>query len=184
VWRAFELRPEPVPTLDPGGDYLTRIWRDAVYPLAEKLGMRLSLPPVQPRSRKAHETARWAAEKGRFDDVNEEIFRAFFQRGEDIGNVDILMRIVSELGLDPEELRTALQNSRFEADVKNDEVEAANLGIHGIPAFAADRRLLVTGVQTAESLAELVQRAQMAKALDSTFDPIGHLPLRHSRRDE
>ena len=52
-WRAFELRPEPEPTLDPDGAYLHRAWGQSVYPLAEQRGMTLRLPPVQPRSRKA-----------------------------------------------------------------------------------------------------------------------------------
>lgn len=37
VWRAFELRPEPHPALDPRGEYLTRVWESSVYPLAERL---------------------------------------------------------------------------------------------------------------------------------------------------
>ena len=57
IWRAFELRPEPVPTLDPKGDYLERVWGSSVYPLAERLGMTMKLPPLQPRSRLAHEAA-------------------------------------------------------------------------------------------------------------------------------
>ncbi|MDQ3803335.1 MAG: hypothetical protein M3416_05715 [Acidobacteriota bacterium] len=51
VWRAFELRPEPVPALDPNGEYLRRVWRSSVYPLAEWLGVTMRPPPVQPRSR-------------------------------------------------------------------------------------------------------------------------------------
>jgi len=49
VSRAFQLRPEPVPTLDPSGEYLNRIWRDAVYSLAERVGMTIGLyflPPL------------------------------------------------------------------------------------------------------------------------------------------
>ena len=49
-WRAFELRPEPAPTLDPNGEYLHRVWNQSVYPMAEQRGMVLRLPPVQPRS--------------------------------------------------------------------------------------------------------------------------------------
>ena len=33
-WRAFELRPDPVPTLKPEDPYLPAIWRKAVYPLS------------------------------------------------------------------------------------------------------------------------------------------------------
>ena len=38
VWRAFELRPEPVATLDPRGEYLQRVWENSVYLMAERLG--------------------------------------------------------------------------------------------------------------------------------------------------
>ena len=52
-WRAYKLRSDPVPTLDPDGDYLHRVWNASVYPMARAFGMTLRLPPVQPRSRKA-----------------------------------------------------------------------------------------------------------------------------------
>ncbi len=39
VWRAFELLTDPVPTLDPDGDYLHKVWAASVYPLAEHLGI-------------------------------------------------------------------------------------------------------------------------------------------------
>ena len=32
-WQAFELRPDPVPTLDPNGNYLRDVWERAVYPM-------------------------------------------------------------------------------------------------------------------------------------------------------
>lgn len=35
-WKAFELRPEPAPLLDPRGAYLARVWSEAVYPLARE----------------------------------------------------------------------------------------------------------------------------------------------------
>ena len=38
IWRAFELRPEPAPTLPPDGEYLHRVWNSSVYPRAESLG--------------------------------------------------------------------------------------------------------------------------------------------------
>ena len=81
VWRAFELRPEPVATLDPRGEYLQRVWKNSVYPMAERLGMTMKLPPVQPRSRLAHEAAHWAREQGRFDDYHAAVFRAFLKEG-------------------------------------------------------------------------------------------------------
>lgn len=36
VWRAFELRPEPVATLDPRGEYLQHVWENSVYPIGRE----------------------------------------------------------------------------------------------------------------------------------------------------
>jgi predicted DsbA family dithiol-disulfide isomerase len=160
VWRAFELRPEPIPTLDPKGEYLRRAWRNSVYPLAEKLGMRMTLPPVQPRSRLAHEASHWARRQGRFDDYHAAIFRAFFERGEDIGKIGILASLASELGLEDESLRHALESRELENSVLDDEREARTLGVGGVPAFAAEGSVALTGVQSLESLQKLVDRVR------------------------
>lgn len=157
IWRAFELRPEPVPTLDPKGDYLQRAWSTSVYPLAERLGVTMRLPPVQPRTRLAHEAAHWARSQGRFDDYHDEIFRAFFERGEDIGDVDVLIALALELGLDSHSLRQALITHEFAASVLADEREAARLGVSGVPAFIANRKAALSGVQPVENLRKLVE---------------------------
>lgn len=160
VWRAFELRPEPVPTLDPRGAYLERVWNSSVYPLAAQLGMPMKLPPVQPRSRLAHEAAKWAATVGRFDDFNVAVFRAFFERGEDIGDREVLAQLAANLGLDADALRRACDARAFEARVIADEREARELGISGVPAFVASaatgRRAALSGVQSVAGLQLLV----------------------------
>jgi predicted DsbA family dithiol-disulfide isomerase len=49
-----------VELLDPHGEYLTHAWRDHIYPLAAKMNLPMKMPPLQPRSRLAHEAAKWA----------------------------------------------------------------------------------------------------------------------------
>ena len=181
VWRAFELRPEPVPTLDPGGEYLTRVWRDAVYPIAERLGVTMRLPPVQPRSRRAHEAARWARRQGRFEVYNAAVFRAFFERGEDIGDTEALARLASDLQLDEAGLRSALERREFEDDVLADERAAESLGVTGVPAFIADRRAMLFGVQPVATLQEMIARVR-ATAENQTSAPLSQLPLRITRQ--
>jgi predicted DsbA family dithiol-disulfide isomerase len=163
VWRAFELRPEPIPTLDPKGEYLRRAWRNSVYPLAEKLGMRMTLPPVQPRSRLAHEASHWARRQGSFDDYHAAIFRALFERGEDIGKIGILASLASELGLEGESLRHVLESRELENSVLDDEREARALGVGGVPAIAAEGSVALTGVQSLESLRQLVGRVRAVR---------------------
>lgn len=152
VRRAFELRPDPVPTLDPQGEYLTRVWRESVYPLAARLGMPIRLPPVQPRSRLAHEAARFAATAGELRRFHAETFRAFFERGEDIGNISVLVTLAEEVGLDGDQLRHDLDSHRFAAEVEADEDLAGQLDVHAVPSYVLNRRRMVTGVKSPAEL--------------------------------
>lgn len=154
-WRAFELRPDPVPTLDPGGEYIQMAWLRSVFPLAGKLGVKMRIPPVQPRSRLAHESAAWARTQGKFDEMNEAIFRAFFERGEDIGKVDVLVKLAASAALDGAALRESLEKHEHLQEVVEDESLAARYGLGGVPAFVSGDRA-TTGVQTEKSLEQLL----------------------------
>jgi predicted DsbA family dithiol-disulfide isomerase len=142
--------------IDPNSDYLRRVWSDSVAPLAERLGVTMSFPPVKPRTKLAHEAAHWARAQGRFDDYHYEIFRAFFERGEDIGDVEVLIALARKLSLDSDSLRQALASHEFLETVVGDERDAARLGVTGVPAFIANRKAALSGVQPIENLTSLV----------------------------
>src|SRR5262245_24646113 len=80
-WRPFELRPYPNPTLRPEDDYLPRVWHKSVYPMAERLGIAITLPTVspQPYSHLAFEGAWYARAHGRAEQYHDAVLRAFFQ---------------------------------------------------------------------------------------------------------
>jgi predicted DsbA family dithiol-disulfide isomerase len=162
LWRAFELRPEPVPLPDPKGDYLQNIWTNSVRPMAERLGVTMKMPPVKPRTRLTHEAAHWARAQDRFEDYHEEVFRAYFERGEDIGDVDVLIAIAVGLNLDSQSLRSALLSHELVTSVLSDEGEAARLGLSGVPAFVANRKAALTGVQPVENLRQLIESVRQA----------------------
>ena len=138
-WRAFELRPEPVPTLPPHGDYLVDIWDRAVYPMARERGMKLKLPPVQPRSRLALEAAEQARAEGKFDLMHRAIFRAFFEEGRDIGQIETLLDLGEGCGLERAALAEALTSGKHRAHVLADERLAVELGVSGVPAMLLRR---------------------------------------------
>ena len=171
-WRAYELRPDPVPTLDPDGAYLHRVWNQSVYPMARERGMTLRLPPVQPRSRKAHEATAFARAEGRFDAMNEALFRAFFAEGRDIGDPDLLVAVGREAGLDADGLARALAEGRFTAEVLADEAEARRLPLSGVPALAVspgkgltEHGYLLQGAQRYEVVAAAVERVMRGPLL-------------------
>ena len=161
-WRSFELRPEPEPTLDPHAEYLHRVWGQSVYPMAEERGLTLTLPPVQPRSRKAHEAAEFAREAGLLDAMNRALFKAFFEDGRDLADPEVLMDIGRSVGLDENGLREALASGRYEVRVLDDEHLARQIGISGVPALivtAGAQAYLVSGAQPYETVKDVIERA-------------------------
>ena len=132
---AFELRPDPVPLLDPQGEYIQEHWRNRVAPMAAERGLVMNIPPVQTRTRRAHETAAFARAHQRFAPVDRALFRLFFERGEDINDPEVLGRIVQEAGLNPEELRMALGTRAFAEAVDADLELATRLGIRSVPTM-------------------------------------------------
>ncbi len=165
-WRAFELRPEPEPTLPPRGEYLLDIWERAVYPMARDRGMKLTLPPVQPRSRLALEAAEFATAQGKFDELHRALFRAFFEEGRDIGDLEVLLSIGHSVGLEAEEMRDSLKTGKYRASVLEDEALAATFGLSGVPALLVrgdgillDSARVLTGAQPYVLLRDAISRA-------------------------
>ncbi len=160
-WRAFELRPDPRPTLDPDGEYLHRVWNDSVYPMSTARGMTLKLPPVQPRSRLALEAAEYAKQRGAFEGLHRAIFRAFFEQGREIGDMAVLKELAVGCGLDPDDMEQALGAGRFTAKVLDDQKSAARIGVTGVPALVIEARgkaMLVPGAQPYRSLKRALEQ--------------------------
>lgn len=114
-WRAYELRPEPVPTLRPEDPYLPAIWRQSVYPLAERLGVPIKLPSwsPQPRTRKAFELLAMAKERGLGHRYSILVLKAFFQQDRNIGDDEVLIDLAADAGLARDEARRALRSGAY-----------------------------------------------------------------------
>ena len=163
-WRAYELRPDPVPTLDPVGEYLRDIWARAVYPMAFARAMKLQLPPVQPRSRKAFEATEYARDRGKADAMRHAIFAAFFAEGRDIGDPQVLGEIAESVDIHPTGLLRALSGNVYTERVIRDEEEAAEMGLSGVPAMLlkpdkqGERPVLISGAQPYDAVRAIIER--------------------------
>ncbi len=147
-----------MPTLDPDGDYLVSAWQNHVYPLAAKMNMPLKKPPIQPRSRLAHEAAKWAEGQGCFEEYHLALFHAFFEYGKDIGDIEILKGLAADLKLDAKSLYTALENGDYTEMVLDDQNKSVQAGVRAVPAFVVNGKVEAAGVQTAGRLHEILFR--------------------------
>jgi predicted DsbA family dithiol-disulfide isomerase len=64
------------------------------------------------------------------------------------------------MALEGDDLREALDNDLHLENVLADEREAKKLGLSGVPAFIANRKIALSGVQSLDSLQKLVEHAR------------------------
>ena len=177
-WHPLELRPEPVPLESAESAARHTTWKETIEPLAFERGAPIRMPRVSARSRLAFEAACWAADRGYFDDVHRALFAGYFMRGEDIGDIDTLVRVLSSHIDDADELRHALESGWYANRVERHKAMAARLGVDGVP-FTVVSRVEVPEERSAQAHA----RAHVSTALGNPLHrPValrGVAPLGH-----
>ncbi|WP_411352019.1 DsbA family protein [Leisingera aquaemixtae] len=155
---APQLRPDPVPTLRPEDPYLPAVWQRSVYPLAERLGQKITLPTVspQPRSALVFEGFAFASDHGRGHEYTLAVFNAFFAEDRDIGDIEVLAALAEAAGLDGAALRQALQDGRYRARHAEALREAEAQQIKAVPTIVIGTTR-IEGMPTAEGLRNALQ---------------------------
>lgn len=176
-WRfgAFELDP----TVPPGGAD-ARAYLEARYdaaavrsihrrlaevaaadglPLADLEGVR-----VRPNTFAAHRLMTAALAEGARTQwaLADELFRAYWVDGRDVGDLDVLAEAGAAAGLDEARIRALLAGDEYGAAVRREERAAQAAGIHAVPTFVFGGYTAVSGAQPVEVLARTVRSALAA----------------------
>jgi predicted DsbA family dithiol-disulfide isomerase len=93
------------------------------------------------------------------EEVVSAIYDAYFEHGRDIGQLDTLVEIAAEVGLDADAIRAALEGDDAKADVLEKVTRAQRLGVQGVPLFVMDNRLAFSGAQPPEVMLQAMQQA-------------------------
>ena len=162
VWHAFQLNPTmPVEGMDRqaylqakfGGADSAR----AVYGRVIAEGARESLPfdfdaiPRTPNTLDSHRLVRWSASQplGQTRMV-EALFDAYFAKGQDVGDVEVLARVAAAAGYDAPGARELLAGDAERAEVTSEDIRARSAGITGVPCFILDGKVAVPGAAEPE----------------------------------
>ncbi|MDF2847823.1 MAG: DsbA family oxidoreductase [Oerskovia sp.] len=96
---------------------------------------------------KAHELLHLAKSRGKQVEMKERLLKAYFEQGRHVGRIDELVALATEVGLDADEVRAALENGDFADDVEQDIAQARAYGISGVPFFVFNGKYGVSGAQ-------------------------------------
>jgi len=168
-WRPFQLDETiPVGGLDRVA-YMSRKFPDAAQlaaaherlsALGGEVGVAFAFDAIRrsPNTLDAHRLVRWAAAAGRQDAVVEGLFRAYFERGQDVGDNKVLVEIAEGCGMDGKDVAEGLASNR---DVEETSAEIAHwrrAGVNGVPFFIFNGKLALSGAQpTATFVAAMIE---------------------------
>ncbi len=181
-WRSYELDPE-APLRRPGS-YVERIARKYGLSVSEArarmariisvgadAGIDFRFDDAQPGNTfDAHRLLHLARTLGVQDELKERLFAATFTEGQPIGDRDALVKLALEAGVPEADARRVLESREYADAVRNDEVEAMELGVRGVPFFVIDGRYGVSGAQPPDVMLGVLERAWTEANTITTID--------------
>jgi predicted DsbA family dithiol-disulfide isomerase len=174
-WRAFQLNPGmPTGGMDRreylaakfGGDVQANRIYDVIRAAGQSEGLEFAFDRIQrtPSTLKAHRLVRLAQERGQGGSMMEALFQAYFARGEDIGDREVLVDAAAGLGLAPEEVRRHIDGAEGLETVQAEDALARRHGINGVPCYIFNGKFALAGAHEPEVLFQLFDLAREDEA--------------------
>ena len=170
VWHSFELTPDfqPIPgesiheslakkkgvSVEEGkamNDYMTKA--------AQEVGLNYDFDRTIPANTfLAHQLIHLGAHYGRQDAIKERLMAAYYLEGQNVGDLDTLVKLGTEVGLDAAESRAALTAGTYVEAVRLDEYQAQKINVRGVPFFVFEDKYAVSGAQPSELFVEVLEK--------------------------
>ena len=171
TWRSFELDPHAPKRHDvPQPELLARKYgttREGAEGMNARMaaaasgeGLDFHLDQVQVGNTfDAHRLLHFAGTENRREALVERLFRAYLSEGASLSDLDTLVGLAAEVGLDAERAREVLGSDAFAEAVRADEARAMEIGVSGVPFFVLGGRYGVSGAQPHEVLLGALNQA-------------------------
>ncbi|NJW52598.1 DsbA family oxidoreductase [Salinimicrobium sp. CDJ15-91] len=129
--------------------------------MGAKAGLNLDLEnSILANSFRAHQVIQLAKENDLANEIEEALFKAHFSERKNIDEIETLVKIGKSVGLKASEVRSALEEETFAYAVKQDELEARNIGVRGVPFFVIDSKYGVSGAQPSATFLEVLKKVK------------------------
>lgn len=150
-WVSYEIHPETPPEGTLLKDQFPGADLEAMYNRLNEAGKPYGIEfgeiTLLSNSQKALEASEYAREHGKFDEMHERLFHAYFTETKDIGDVPFLLGIAEDIGLDPNDLKEALEQEKYVPVLKKAVQEGKQLEVTGTPTFLINNKYKVVGAQ-------------------------------------
>ena len=173
VWKSYELDPdlktdENLQTIE----YLASMKRMSIEEVEQimkqakimgaKVGVEMNIEKAIPaNTRNAHRLIHLAISKNKekTNQLVEELFKAHFTDGLNVDDDKTLLSIADKAGLKIQGVQKVLQSNEYAYEVKQDQAEASNRGIRGVPYFIFHKKIAVSGAQSVETFLSALEKS-------------------------
>lgn len=98
----------------------------------------------------------YARDHGKFHEYHEEIFKAYFTFGEDIGKMEVINKILNNLNLDTDKFASSIKENLYEDKLKQASSAAHINEINSTPTFIINNKYAVIGAQPLDSFKKVL----------------------------
>lgn len=167
---SFELAPDTPDNYEGSEiDFLTKhkgMPREQVEQMLEQMTKMAELEGIEfnfdklrhANTSRAHRVLHLAKSQGLQAEMQDRLFRAYFSEGREVADIETLAELGEEVGLDADEVRDAYHDEAFEEAVERDITRARMLGVNGVPYFLFEEKYAVSGAQSAETFANVLEQ--------------------------
>lgn len=161
VYRAFELDPD-APVKPASGTTAERLAAKygisieeakkkiaSIEELGKDVGIDMKFSSVKSSNTfDAHRLMKFAEdqyERPVYEALNELLFKAYFTENKSLSDRKLLLKLAEEVAMDPTQCNEVLERGYYADQVRFDEREAAQRGVHGVPYMLFDGEFAVPG---------------------------------------
>ena len=169
IWRPYQLYPGlPYEGID-RREYLLRRYGDSavnrsvprrIEDEAKSVGIELRYDLIRkiPNTAYAHFLLEWSLAFGLQHALAEALFRAYFCRGVDVGEISSLINICESVGMIARDVEEALLPVAENVDMSKYLSFSQEQNIFSVPGYLFENGYLLPGAQTEETISRVLQR--------------------------
>ena len=169
-WKPYELHPE-IPTngydkelymQQKFGSNRGKGVYDEIIDIGKDLDFNFNFSKTEriPNTFLAHRLLWYAEQKNLQNELSENLFYAYFTEGKDIGSIEVLASIASELGLDKLKIISFLESETGSKEVEDQKLESIERSIGAVPTYIINDQYLIQGGQQPETFMAFLRKIQ------------------------
>ena len=161
-WRYYQIHREYPDTGIPikealGCDLEAASWQSIEYHLRQRNLRHVKKPKVISNTIKAQLVSEYAKSQGLFGEFQTAVYETYFHEGKGIGTEQEVLRIAEKIDLNVAEAKQAIRNLEYLKKCRDDDKQARDNGVWGIPTLMVRGRLAL-GAQSYDDMKYFIIR--------------------------